>query len=63
MFYKITSQITARMPALTVGRPLLPGRFLLLFSGAIKRLEGLSKLKTPVTNELKIREINKNEGK
>jgi hypothetical protein len=50
------SQMAVRLPALRAGRPVPPGRFLVLISvrsrvdpRAIVRLEGLGQLKNPMT--------------
>jgi hypothetical protein len=52
IFWTIDSQMAVRLPALSAGRPLSPGRFLVLFSvwnrvdpRAIMRLEVLDQLK------------------
>jgi hypothetical protein len=56
IFYTIGSQMAVSLPALRAGRPLPPGRFLVLISvrggvdtRAIVRLEGLGQLKNPMT--------------
>jgi hypothetical protein len=57
IFYTIVSQMAVRLSALRAGRPLPPRRFLVLISvrgrvdpRAIVRLEGLGKLKNPMTS-------------
>jgi hypothetical protein len=56
-FYIIGSQMAVSLSLLRVGRPLPPGRFLVLISvrswvdpKAIVRLEGISQLKNPLTS-------------
>jgi hypothetical protein len=56
IFWTVVLQMTARLSALRGGRPLPPGRFLVLISvrgrvnpRAIVRLEGIGQLKNPVT--------------
>jgi hypothetical protein len=57
IFYAIGSQMAGRLSALCAGRPLPPGRFLVLISvrgwvdpRAIVRLEGLGQFKNPITS-------------
>jgi hypothetical protein len=57
IFYTVGSQMPVRLSALSVGRPLLPGRSLILISvrgyvdpRAIVRLEGLGQFKIAVTS-------------
>jgi hypothetical protein len=57
IFQTIGSQVAVRLSALRAGRPLPPGRFLVLISvrgwvepRAIVRREGLGQLKNPVTS-------------
>jgi hypothetical protein len=57
MFLTVGSQMVVRLSALHTGRPLPPGRFLLLISvrglvdpRAMVRLEGLGQLKNSLTS-------------